>query len=75
MTQENRNSVISSGASSFSFLLPILPSICYTDGVFNAVSEASRDMAENTHTRNRDDVPPVANSRESLRLNLVLVAS
>jgi hypothetical protein len=53
----------SSGASSFSFLLPILPSICYTDGVFNAVSEAaSKDMVENTHTKNRDDMPSVVNS-------------
>jgi hypothetical protein len=52
-----------SGASSFSFLLPILPSICYTDRVFNAVSKAiSRDMAKNTHTRNRDDMALVTNS-------------
>jgi hypothetical protein len=57
------NMIQSCGASSFNFLLPILPSICYTNGIFNAVSEAaSRDTAGNTHTRNRDDMPPVANS-------------
>jgi hypothetical protein len=57
------NVIQSSGASSFHFLLPILPSICYTDGVFNVVSKAaSKNTTENTHTKNKNDMPPVANS-------------